>query len=215
MKELILTLLTVGSVSGFLTSSVFAQSSEGVELMKEIQQSNPDASKHEILKLFYENSMEPADIDRFPRVGGEASSFQCREPQLQRIKDKLEINENKLKKTFILAKQKNNRGFFQRREGEVRLFSSDYAAHDPVLSSRNLESAIKAVYSMTSMDETAYDTIVSLNQSTTYNQDAPYKIYLRQHGELISFKYVEFKKNSDGPLFGDETKRVRYGYCWE
>lgn len=52
MKELILTLLTVGSVSGFLTTSVFAQSSEGVELMKEIQQSNPDASKHKNLETF-------------------------------------------------------------------------------------------------------------------------------------------------------------------
>lgn len=199
MKKLILALLTLGSVSSFLTTSLMAQT-EGIELLNEIREANPNATKYEVLKLFYEQSMEPADIDRFA-LAGQSSALRCRQNSTW---PNGTIFPNHLDTRFIVALKANHGPFFT----ETKLKLSTRNSSSEYWSNTN---NVHNNYGRITMSRSAYDLTASREGSSGY--EFPTILSLRQHGELISYRYlIHSRRENNGRSLPDVEL---YGYCWE
>lgn len=209
MKSYVITYLLGLSFSTLLTiSSVLnASEPEGHQLLYFLEQANPQLSQHEILALFYQQSQEVAEIERFPFVDDQAISIQCQIPRLRNglftIFRNGEVLENTLRNAYIFAtnRRADNWSYGQ----QTKLFFSlrrDFISPDLVdIYAANTE--------MTTTENGLLASFV-IDQNGRGNTE----LYLRQSGDLISFKYVEKEGRTRGVFSRENRVRVRYGYCW-
>lgn len=181
-----------------LSQVVFAQAE--LELIRDL---NPSASNREVLKIFYQESLQAAELGDFDRGDDAQSTQECRMV--------LHSTQDTLHSVVIRKLVKNLPGngplFPARSESKLFLVGNSY------LRDGKLRDNTAKTYDYISIDENAYDLIVTMRKNAVHS-DSPFKLFLRKNGELISFKILTYKNKQDnGPLF-EKNINEDYGYCW-
>ncbi|MEX0598129.1 MAG: hypothetical protein WD512_16695 [Candidatus Paceibacterota bacterium] len=189
-----------------LLSQAAYANNDGHDKLREIQEMNPNASKHEVLALFYEQSNEPASVMDFPLNTDVTSNHQCRMPSTKNG----EIQDNKLFKIYINRIDTpglDNGPLFDAPSVKIFLSTTD-RGHIKMVYDRvegGTPSRFKNRYNATVMEQNSYELIATAYENRTTS--------IRKYGNLTSFKHTTFESN-DGPLFDRQVLSVRYGYCW-
>lgn len=192
MKKLLIGLLALASISAF-----------GQSDLQSIRDQNPGASNREVLKLFYNGSSMAAELNDFDKGDNAQSNQECRIVY--------HTTGDKLNSVVIRQISKST-------PSNGPLFPSNFETKLNTTGSHKLiggkvNDHFNQAYDYITMDDNAYDLIVYQKKNATHD-DAPFKVFLRKNGELISFKLLTYKAGtSNGPLF-DNNSNEDYGYCW-
>lgn len=181
-----------------LSQLVFAQNN-----LQTIREQNPEASNREVLKIFYNESVQAAELNDFDRGDNAQSNQECR-MVYHGTEDGL--NSVVIRKLSITTPG-NGPLFPSKTEEKLFLTGTSY-----LIDGMLRDNLLKA-FDYISMDENAYDLIAYMKENSMHI-DSPFKLFLRKNGNLISFKFVTYKsKHDNGPLF-ESNVNEDYGYCW-
>lgn len=182
---------------------VFSQMSFAQNDLETIKEMNPGASNREILKLFYEGSLSAAELSDFDKGDNANSSQECRMV--------LHSQGDTLISVVIRQIQKEIPGNGPLFPAHTEIKLNITGIHS--LSNGKVTEVFNKAFDYTTVEENAYDLTI-YQKKNPHHMDAPFKLFLRKNGDLISFKILTYKNGQDnGPLF-ENSANVDYGYCW-
>lgn len=188
-------------IFGILFVVAFFNNAFAQNTLSELIKENPNATRWEVLKEFYETSSLPAELSDFDFVGDE-SNQKCR---LAFPKSTPNTLQKVVLKKFKKAINEDNGPLFPERT-VVKLSITNESHSNPA--------SYKKLFEFITIESDSYDLIVHQRKNTNHD-DSPFTIKLRKNNNLISFKLLTFKDNQDnGPLF-EEDADDSYGYCWK
>ena len=172
--------------------NVFAENS-----LKKVVQENPEDTKWEVLKKFYEASSVPAELSDF-EFADESSDQKCR----------LAVPEedfNKLRPIVIRKMEKIVVGKDGSPASQVKIDHGHELGLDP----EKWDNTFDFIY----MDEGEKDLVVNQTKNRKH-RSSPYVLYLRKNGRFISFRVVNFTDRQNNGLLRGDNVIDSYGYCW-